>query len=108
MRCLAIFFITTIFLTSCATIQKPKTLDQVRTGLDCIEYKEGIDWKQIAEKFGNPDIAPLPEPGTDLSSNTRVYENKTIIFYTETQEVTEGGKVRFQEAVTKIEVCKEK
>lgn len=108
MRCLAIFFITTIFLTSCATIQKPKTLDQVRADLDCIEYKEGIDWKQIPQKIGSPDIAPLPEPGTDLSSNTRVYENKIIIFYIERQEVKEEGKVRFQEAVTKIEVCKEK
>ena len=108
MRYLAIFFSIAIILTSCAALQKHQTLDQVRTDLDCIEYKEGIDWKEIHEKFGNPDITPLPEPGADLSSNTRVYKNKIIIFYIEKRKVQEGENVRFQEAVTKIEVCKKK
>lgn len=108
MRRFAIFFIIVITLTSCTTLQKPKTLDQVKAGLDCIEYKEGMDWKQISDKFGTPPITPLPEPGTNLSKNARGYKDMTIIFYTDTQEVKEGEKVRFHEVVNKIEVCNEK
>ena len=108
MRRFASFFVIAIVLTSCAALQKPKTLDQAKAGLNCIEYKEGIEWKKIAEKLGPPDIAPLPEAGTDLSKNARVYKNKIIIFYTERQEVKEGEKVRFREVITKLEVCKEK
>lgn len=108
MRRFVIFSFIAIFLTSCATLQNPKTLGQVKADLDCIEYKEGVVWKQISEKFGTPDIAPLPEPGQDLSRNTRVYKDRVIIFYTERQEVKEGEKIRFHEVVTKVEVCKEK
>jgi len=101
-------FVIVVALSSCTTFQSPKTLDKVKAGLDCIEYNEGIGWKQIYEKFGTPDIAPIPQPGQDLSKNARVYEDKIIIFYTERQEVKEGEKIRFNEVVTKIEVCKEK
>jgi hypothetical protein len=41
-----------------------------------------------------------------LSKNVRIYKDKIIIFYTERQEVEEGGKVRFKEIVSKIEICK--
>lgn len=100
------FFILAIVLASCAaTIQSGK-LDEVKAGMNCVEYKEGLAWKEIKEKMGTPDIAPLPEPGTDLSKNTRIYKDKIIIFYTERQEVEEGGKVRFKEIVSKIEICK--
>jgi hypothetical protein len=58
--------------------------------------------------MGSPDIAPIPEPGTDLSKNARIYKDETIIFYTEMREVKEEGKVRFQEVVTNIEICKKK
>lgn len=109
MRRFAIFFIIAITLTSCTILQKPpKTLDQTKAGFDCIEYKEGMDWKQISDKFGTPPITPLPEPGTNLSKNARGYEKMTIFFHTDRQEVKEGEKVRFHEVVNKIEVCKEK
>lgn len=88
-----------------ATFQEQKTLSQVKANLDCIEYKEGISWKQISEKLNSPDIAPIPEPD-NLSKNTRIYSDKTIIFYTELKEVKKGSKVRFYEIVNKIELCK--
>ena len=73
MRCLAIFFITTIFLTSYATIQKPKTLDQVRADLDCIEYKEG-----------NAYLTPVKNP-------ERFNEHEYINFYIDLMEKYNKG-----------------
>lgn len=108
MRHFVVVLLGVILLTSCATFQEPKTLSHIKTNLDCIEYKEGINWGQISGRFGTPDVAPLPEPGTDLSRNTRIYKDKVIIFYTERQEVKEGERVRFHEAISKIELCKEK
>ncbi len=105
---LAAFLVLTIVFTSCAYFQHPKTLGQVKADLDCIPYDKGIGWKQIFQKFGGPDFAPLPEPGSDLSRNTRAYKDTWIILYIESQEVKEGGKVRFQEVVTDIEICKKK
>jgi hypothetical protein len=107
-RKLTVLFIIVIALSSCTTLQKPTTLDQVKTALDCIPCKEGMDWNQISQVMGFPDITPIPEPGTGLSKNTRIYKDKIIIFYTETKEVKEEGKVRFQEVVTSIEFCKKK
>lgn len=108
MKYFAISLIMTTAFISCKPFEKPKTLDQVKEYLDCTRYEKGISWKQISEKLGPPDIAPLPEPGTDLAKNARIYKDKTIIFYTERQEIREGDKVRFQEVVTDIEACKEK
>jgi hypothetical protein len=108
MKRLATFFLITLFIASCSYVQHPQTLSQVKADLDCIPYKEGMRWTQISERLGAPDIAPLPEAGTDLSRNTRGYKNKAVIFYIERQEVKEGGKVRFYEVVTDVEVCKEK
>ncbi len=109
MRRFAIFFVIVITLTSCIITQKqPKTLDQVKVGLDCVEYKEGMDWNQISDTFGTPPITPLSEPGTDLSKNVRGYEDMKIFFHTERRKVKEGEKVRFHEVVNKIEVCKKK
>ncbi|NUO09704.1 MAG: hypothetical protein HUU08_13670 [Candidatus Brocadia sp.] len=108
MRYVTVLFVVAIALTSSTTLQKSKTLNQAKAGLDCIEYTEGMDWKQISEKLGAPSITPLPEPGTNLSRNARGYEDMTIIFHTERKEFKEGERVRFHEVVTKIEVCKEK
>ncbi|MDP2753225.1 MAG: hypothetical protein Q8P40_02410 [Nitrospirota bacterium] len=107
MKHFVIVLLGVILLTSCATFQE-QTLSQVKANLDCIEYKEGINWGQISGRFGTPDVAPLPEPGMDLSRNTRIYKDKVIIFYTERQEVKEGERVRFHEVISKIELCKEK
>ena len=108
MRRLAVLFVIIIVLSSCTTLQKPTTLGQIKSALDCIQYKEGMSWNQVSQGMGPPDIAPIPEPGTDLSKNTRIYEGKIIIFQIEMKEVKEEGKVRFQEVVTNIEFCKKK
>jgi len=107
-RRLTILFVIVVALSSCTTFQKPTTLGQVKSALDCIGYKEGMSWNQVSGTIGPRDIAPLPEPGTDLSKNTRVYKDKILIFHIEMQEVIEEGKVRFREVVTDIEVCKKK
>jgi len=109
MKHFTIFFAIAILLTSCANVTAgSQTLSQVKAELNCIEYTKGIDWKQISERFGTPDKTPLPEPGSDLKENTRLYKDKIIIFHTEIQEVKEGDRVRFYEVVIKIEVCREK
>jgi hypothetical protein len=103
-----ILIIIVFTLGSCTTFQKPATLSQVKSGLDCIQYKEGMSWNQISQVMGSPDIAPMPEPGTDLSKNARIYKGKVIIFNTSMKEVKEEGKVRFREVVNSIEFCKRK
>jgi len=95
-------------LSSCTTLQKPTTLGQVKSALNCITYTEGMEWNQVSQAMGHPDIAPIPEPGPDLSKNTRVYKNKVVIFNIEMKEVKEEGKVRFREVVTGIDVCRKK
>lgn len=108
MRRLTILFVIVMALSSCTTLQQPTTLGQVKSTLNCIQYKEGMSWNQVFQAMGPPDIAPIPEPGPDLSKNTRIYKDKIIIFYIEMKEVMEEGRVRFREVVTNIEVCKEK
>jgi len=108
MRRLTILFVIVMALSSCTTLQQPTTLGQVKSALDCITCKEGMSWSQLSQVIGPPDIAPIPEPGTDLSKNTRVYRDKTVIFYIEMKEVKEDGKVRFHEVVTGMDVCKKK
>ena len=108
MKRYVILFIIIIGLSSCTTLQQPKTLSQIKSELDCIQYKEGMSWNQVSQVMSPPDIAPIPEPGTDLSKNTRIYKDKIIIFYIEMKEVKEEGKVRFQEVVTNVEFCKKK
>jgi hypothetical protein len=108
MRYLALILIASIGLSSCATWQKPKTLEQVKADLICIEYANGMAWAQIRERLGAADVAPLPEPGTNLQLNSRVYRNKWVIFSVENTEVQEDGRTRFREIANKIEVCTEK
>ena len=48
-------------------------LSPVKEGLSCLEYQEGMDWDQVPNKLGPPDILPKPEAGTDLSQNARGY-----------------------------------
>ncbi len=105
MKRTAIFFILVIFVLSCA---KYVAVGEVKEGSTCLEYKEAMDWEQVAQKFGTPDITPIPEPGTDLSANARGYKNMKVIFYTKRQQVNEDGKVRFKEVIYKVEVCRKK
>lgn len=108
MRYMALFLIASFGLSACATWQKPKSLQQVKANLVCVEYANGIAWTQIRERLGAADVAPLPEPGPNLQSNARVYRNKWIIFSVENTEVQEHGRTRFREIANKIEVCTEK
>ena len=107
---LVIFFLVALAIgvTSCTHLQPPQTLDAVKANLECIPYEKGVAWKQIASTLKDPDLALLPEPGTDLTKNARIYRDVVIVFYVESQEVTEGGRVRFQEAVTHIDLCRKK
>ena len=108
MKRLAIFFLLVTALTSCANFQPPQTLDRIKADLECIPYQKEMGWKEISAKLGEPDLVPLPEPGTDLSRNARGYSGKVVIFYTGSKEVEEGGKVRFQEIITNLEICRKK
>jgi hypothetical protein len=103
----SILISTSIFLASCAILRdtNSKTLEEAKSGLACIEYKDNLTWKRVEELLGEPDEFPLPQPDEDLSKNARIYKSKNVIFYTKRQEIQEGGKVRFQEVITKIEVC---
>lgn len=95
-------------LSSCAHVHEPRTLSEVKGNWDCLRYQEGVSWKQVISTLGEPEIAPLPEAGTDLSRNARVFTDGAVILYLERREVQEEGKTRFQEAVTGLEVCKKK
>ena len=108
MRRLALIIFMAIVPLSCNAFQNNITISQVKQNLNCLEFREGIQWKEAVAKIGEPDIAPFPEPGTDLSVNTRVYNNITIIFHTKRQEFKEEGKTRFMEVVDRIEVCRTK
>jgi hypothetical protein len=99
-----------ILLSSCVILRdtNSKTLEEAKSGLACIEYKDNLTWLKVEELLGEPDEFPLPQPDEDLSKNARIYKNKKVIFYTKRQEIQEGGKVRFHEVITKIEVCGKK
>jgi hypothetical protein len=109
MKRFVICFIIVFSLTSCAALEKPKTLAEIKGTKRCIEFKDRMEWKQVSDKLGKP-IYPLPIPTTgsdvDLTKNTRLYENTTIIFYVEPQKITEEGKAQYKEVVTRIEICK--
>lgn len=103
MKKIAALLFVVIIISACAA---PQTLGQAKENLTCIEYKEGMDWQAVAGAFGRPNGAPLPQAGTKLSENTRIYRSMSVIFYTKSQEFREEGKLRFKEVVYKIEVCK--
>jgi hypothetical protein len=108
MKRFSAILIITVVLSSCAIMQSPQTLAQVKENSPCLEYSKGMAWGDVSGKIGPPDVTPLPEPGRSLSKNSRVYHNMTVIFYTETQEVKEGEKTRFKEVVSKIEICQKR
>ena len=105
-RVVSILF-ATLILTSCLALANPKTLEEVKTGLTCVKIKEGMKWPEIAATLGDPDVAPLPQPG-DLSKNARVYQGVTLIVYTQRQQIKEGDRPSFAEVVYQVEVCKGK
>ena len=108
MRRVMPILLASLVLSSCAIFQKPKTLEQVKADLVCVEYADGMTWGEIRDRLGNVDVAPLPEPGTNLQKNSRVYKNKWVIFSVENREFSKDGKTRFREIANKVEVCREK
>ena len=100
-----VLLLLVVMAASCAA---PPVLSGVKGELSCVEYQPGMGWDQVAAKFGTPEITPQPEPGTDLSLNSRGYRDMTVIFYTKRQQVNEEGKIRFKEVVYKIEIGKRK
>ena len=102
---LSIVLVLALSSFSCAL--PSKTIKEIREPLNCVEYKEGMRWEAIQENFGTPDFAPIPS-GEKLSENTRVYKGKTIIFYTELKKTRVGEKIRYEEVITKLEICSEK
>ena len=94
-----------VSLTSFTLFIKQRTLNEIKASKNCITLKENIEWEDVEKAFGIPDIAPLPQEGQPLSSNTRIYEDKMIIFYAEGERVEIEGRIRFYEVVKKVEVC---
>lgn len=101
---IVIIFVLPLF--SCG--QNLRTLNQVKTNLVCIKVEKGVDWTQISEKMGSPDIAPRPESGADLDKNARIYRGKMIIIHVVRERIQEDGKMRFHEVLSEIELCQDK
>ena len=108
MKRLVIYLAVFLVLPSCALTQRNPTLAEIKADLTSLVYQEGMAWRSVSQTLGPPDQAPLPEPGTDLSRNSRLYQDMTVIFYTTRQEFREDGKVRFKEVVDRVEIGKRK
>lgn len=69
-----------LFLASCTILADadPKTLEESKSGLACVEYKDNLTWQEVEKLLGEPDEFPLPQPGEDLSKNARVYKSKNV------------------------------
>lgn len=104
---LLMIVILTFGLSACLSFTRTRTLEEIKSDLNCIVYKEGMTWKVIEEEFGEPDYAPIPS-GEKLSENARIYEDKTIIFCTELKKIKVDGKIRFEEVIAGLEICEER
>jgi hypothetical protein len=106
-RCAFAVLFLSLAVVSCAGPGSTRSLEQIRAGLDCVQYKEGLAWDQVKTLFGEADEAP-PPLAESLFKNARVYRDKTIIFHTETKKIEESGRSRYIEVVAGIDLCKEK
>ena len=96
-----------VLLSACSISGKKVHLDEFKANLNCFAFQDGMRWKIIQENFGKPDITPLPSRES-LRENTRVYEDKVIIFHTHLKPIKVDGKTRYEEVITKVEFCKQK
>ncbi len=94
-------------VVSCAGPGSTRSLEQVRAGLDCVQYKEGLAWDQVRTVFGEADEAPPPS-AESLFKNARVYMGKTIIFHTDRRKIEESGRATYIEVIAGIDLCKER
>jgi len=106
MKRLILFIIFILALPACSSFSEPETLGNLKENLNCIEYEKDMQWNEIKESFGSPTNTPIPNADSELSLNTRVYKNMSVIFYTKLQKLEQDGKTRFKEVVYKVEVCK--
>jgi hypothetical protein len=97
-----------VLLSSCAPAQGGKRVGEIKSGMVCLEFKEGMNWDRVSQDLGRPDLTPPPEPGSELKDYTRIYQDFTLIFYTRRQPEKQGDKLRFEEVVYKLEVCKKR
>ncbi|MGD8371514.1 MAG: hypothetical protein PVH57_13155 [Syntrophobacterales bacterium] len=95
------------FFSACSLSNESLSLDEIKSDLNCFTYEDGMRWQIIKEEFGEPDLAPLPS-GKGLSRNTRVYEDKVVIFHTELNKIKVDGKTRYEEIISRVEICKHK
>jgi hypothetical protein len=95
-------------LTSCVTTSDLSRLDETKAKMNCISYKEGMDWQDVKNKLDMPQITPIPEEDSNLNQNLRIYRKSYAIFYTDLKETEEEGNVRFKEIVTSVEICRDK
>lgn len=104
-----ILFLTFILLLipACATVGSERTLEEIKTQLECVTYVQELPWDQVKGSFGGVDEAPRPAPGS-LFKNVRIYRDKIVIFHVDTKETEEAGRPKFIEVVKSIEICKEK
>lgn len=96
-----------LLLSACSLSNRAESLDEIKSELNCFVYEDGMRWKIIKTAFDEPDFAPLPS-GESLSKNTRGYEGKVVIFHTELNKIKVNGKTRYEEIISRVEICKEK
>jgi hypothetical protein len=102
-----ILVVVALGICACALRTKTTTLEEIKPGLNCLVYTGEIKWKAIEEKLGEPDYAPIPT-GQKLSQNIRIYTDLTIMFHTELKSKKVDGKIRYEEVITELEICKER
>ena len=105
---ITVFVFAAMTLTSCATTGDLSRLDEIKAKLNCVSYKEGMDWQDVKGVLGTPQITPIPEQDSQLKKHSRIYRKSYAVFYTDLKETDEEGKVRFKEIVTNVEICREK
>jgi hypothetical protein len=103
-----IIAVMALLLSGCVHCTSDMRVGEIKAGLSCVTYRGDLGWKQVAEMLGEPDCFPRPEPGSQLTANTRVYQRALVLFSTGLKEVQEGDKTRFVEAVTGLEVCRQR
>ncbi|MCF8146042.1 MAG: hypothetical protein K9N21_19210 [Deltaproteobacteria bacterium] len=106
MKHLILFLIVLLAAAACTPFSGPETLGEFKNNIHCLEYKQGMPWNEIKNSLGTPEVTPIPQIDSGLSQNARIYKGKTVIFYTKPQKIEKNGKMRFEEVVYKIEVCK--
>lgn len=95
------------FFSACSLSNESVFLDEIKSDLNCFAYEDGLRWQIIKDALGEPDFTPLPS-GESLSKNTRVYQDKVVIFHTELSKIKVNEKTRYEEIISRVEICTQK